>query len=131
MVPCLELDALETYLTQANPVGLECLFDGLGVPGDATPSRLEIAVAHILLHGSQGTLPQWGCVRGNGEVVLGQKGLKRPKGAKPLRFKPRLVCCINWADSGPGFNWPEAYHITEIPGFAQYVVTASRDSPDA
>jgi hypothetical protein len=41
------------------------------------------------------------------------------------------LLCINWADSGPGFSWPEAYHITRIPGFDQHIVTASRDSPDA
>jgi len=24
------------------------------------------------------------------------------------------VCCINWADSGPGYSWPESYYVTYI-----------------
>jgi len=37
---------------------------------------------------------------------------------------------IDWAMSGPGISWPEAYYITFVPGFDRYVVTASRDSAD-
>jgi hypothetical protein len=38
--------------------------------------------------------------------------------------------CINWADSGPGYSWPEDYYVTLLPGFARCVVTASADSCD-
>jgi hypothetical protein len=48
-----------------------------------------------------------------------------------LKFDPRHICTVNWADSGPGFSWPEAYHLTYLPGFDKFVVTASRDGPDA
>jgi len=47
-----------------------------------------------------------------------------------LAFNPHLICTVNWADSGPGFSWPESYHVTYLPGFDAYVVTASRDGPD-
>lgn len=126
-----ELDAVEAYLQGREPSDLGDLYEDLEVPDEAEPSQLEIAVAQILLHGSQKRLPQWGCVTGDGKVVQGRKNLQRPQGAEQITLHPQLLLCINWADSGPGFSWPEAYHITKIPGFDQYIVTASRDSPDA
>ena len=54
----------------------------------------------------------------------------RNKGAR-LRFNPKLLFSINWATSGPGFEWPEAYYVTYIPGLEKYVFTASRDGDDA
>ena len=126
-----ELDAIEAYLQGREPSDLGDLYEDLDVPDEAEPSQLEIAVAQILLHGSQKRLPQWGCVNGDGKVVQGRKNLQRPQGAEPITLHPQLLLSINWADSGPGFSWPEAYHITKIPGFDQYIVTASRDSPDA
>jgi hypothetical protein len=126
-----ELDAVEAYLHGKEPSDLGDLYEDLGVPDEAEPSQIEIAVAQILLHGSQKRLPQWGCVNGDGKVVRGRAKLKRPQGAEPITLHPQHLLCINWADSGPGFSWPEAYHITRIPGFDKYIVTASRDSPDA
>ena len=131
LVPTFELDAVEAYLAGKEPPFLERLFEALDIPDDAQTSQLEIAVAQILLHRSQGGLPQWGCVNKDGKVVRGREKLKRPKDAEPLTLHPQLLLCINWADSGPGFSWPEAYHITRIPGFDKYIFTASRDSPDA
>ena len=37
--------------------------------------------------------------------------------------------------SGPvlhhlGYSWPEAYHVTYLPGFDKFVITASQDGPD-
>ncbi|MCX7298078.1 MAG: hypothetical protein NTU64_14690 [Hyphomicrobiales bacterium] len=63
-------------------------------------------------------------------VNLNRKAHKRHKDAR-LAFNPQLVCTINWADSGPGFSWPESYHATYLPGFDKFVITASRDGPDA
>ena len=131
LVPTFELDAIEAYLAGKEPPFLERLFEALDIPDDAQTSQLEIAVAQILLHRSQGGLPQWGCVSKDGKVVRGREKLKRPKDAEPLTLHPQLLLCINWADSGPGVSWPESYHITRIPGLDQYIVTASRDSTDA
>ena len=131
LVSSFELDAVEAYLQGKEPSDLGDLYEDLDVPDEAAPSQIEIAVAQILLHGSQKRLPQWGCVNGDGKVVQGRKNLQRPQGAEPITLHPQLLLSINWADSGPGFSWPEAYHITKIPGFDQYIVTASRDSPDA
>jgi hypothetical protein len=44
---------------------------------------------------------------------------------------PIFLFEINWADSGPGFSWPEAYYATWLPGFDRYLVTMSADSTDA
>ncbi len=131
LISSYELDAVEAYLHGKEPSDLGDLYEDLDVPDEAEPSQLEIAVAQILLHRSQKRLPQWGCVNGDGKVVQGRKNLKRPQDAEPITLHPQLLLCINWADSGPGFSWPEAYHITRIPGFDQYIVTASRDSADA
>jgi hypothetical protein len=38
---------------------------------------------------------------------------------------------LNWADSGPGFSWPEAYFLTWVPQYDRFVVTGSMDCPDA
>lgn len=130
LFPSFELDAIEAYLTVEEPPFLERLYETLEIPADAKPAALEIAVAQILLHRIQDQLPQWGCVNKDGEVVKGREKLSRPKDAEPITLHPQLLLCINWADSGPGFSWPEAYRITRIPGFDQYIITASRDSID-
>ena len=100
------------------------------VPGliEEYPELAE-KVASIALEVVQARLPQWGAVRQDGTVVLGRK-VKQPR-ARRVVAAPRHMLTINWADSGPGFSWPEAYHATPIPGFDKYVVTASRDSEDA
>lgn len=47
-----------------------------------------------------------------------------------VNFHPQHLFTLNWADSGPGFSWPEAYFLVWLPVFERYVVTASQDSPD-
>ena len=37
---------------------------------------------------------------------------------------------VNWADSGPGFSWPEEYRVTYVPHYDVFVVTGSVDSTD-
>jgi hypothetical protein len=111
----------------AEPGGVDAIYNALEVPTEATPPPLAIAVAQILLHEVQGTLPQWAA---SGESVsLNRREHKRHQDAR-LSFNPQLICTINWANSGPGFSWPEAYHVTYLPGFDKFVVTTSRDGPD-
>ena len=47
-----------------------------------------------------------------------------------IATKPQYLFTINWADSGPGFSWPEAYYATWLPYYNVFVVTASQDSPE-
>jgi hypothetical protein len=123
-----ELRVLRSYIDGRYDPELEDVFNALDVPVDATPDRIEIAVAQILLNQIQGFLPQWALASPD-KVILARHPHRRHKDAK-LAFHPKLVCTINWADSGPGYSWPESYHITYMPGFDKFIVTASRDSPD-
>ena len=130
LLPADEHALLSCYVKgTSEPDNFDALYDALEVPANATPPRLAIAVAQILLHHIQERLPQWASVRGS-KVSLNRKEHKRHKDAR-LAFHPQLICTINWADSGPGFSWPKSYHVTYLPGFDKFVVTASRDGPDA
>jgi len=86
------------------------------------------AVARICLADVQGRLPQWAAFDAKGHMLLGRREFEHEERLLPLQ--PQRLLCINWADSGPGFSWPEEYHATYLPGFGRYVVTASVDSPD-
>ena len=96
--------------------------------GFSDQNSLSNAVARLLLSEIQGRLPQWGVAHGDGTVNLARA--YAPRRDATIDFMPRFLFEINWADSGPGFSWPEAYHVTYVPGFDRYVVTASQDSPD-
>jgi hypothetical protein len=59
-----------------EPDGAEAFYDEIGVPNEAEPPRLNIAVAQILLHHIQETLPQCASVRGD-KVSLNRSEHKR------------------------------------------------------
>ena len=131
LVPDDELSILETYIHKDTGTDLEAIYDALDVPeGSEDAPRGAIAVAQILLHRIQDELPSWGCTNDDGTPVLGRLPHQRHQDAR-LNFNPKHLLTINWADSGPGFSWPEAYYITFLPSFNQYIVTASRDGVDA
>lgn len=88
---------------------------------------LESAVAQIALSVIQSRLPQCGIVYEDEVKLLRQPFTRPSRTVVPL---PQFLFMINWADTAPGLCWPEAYHVTYIPGFERYVVTASMDSPD-
>ena len=131
LISQIELDLIEAYLSNGPILAFDDFFSENQIPDDAMASQLQIAVARVLLNSIQGSLPQWAGVRENGELVLNRKEIQRHPDATKLTLNPRLVCCINWADSGPGFSWPESYHVTDIPGFEKFIVTSSRDGADA
>jgi len=89
---------------------------------------LANAVARIVLSAIQNRLPQVGIFNGEGEVVFGRSYYPRPD--RPVELLPQFLFMINWADSAPGLSWPESYHVTYLPGYDRYVVTASQDSTD-
>ena len=89
---------------------------------------IENAVARIALQEIQDRLPQWAAVYPDGEEILGRK--VKAKTDLPARTDitvPLFLFEINWADSGPGYSWPESYHVTWIPYYDAFVVTASND----
>ena len=85
------------------------------------------AVARLLLSNVQEYLPQWSCFGGK-DAVFGRE--YAPRRASSVEVLSRFQFEINWADSGPGFSWPESYYSTLLPIFNLYIVTASQDSPD-
>lgn len=89
---------------------------------------LENVVARICLETVQHRLPQWALVS-NAKVTLGRRVSRSRTIVRELR--PVSLFTINWADSAPGYSWPEEYHVTHLPGYDISVVTASNDSPDA
>src|SRR5262245_46852941 len=130
LLPDQERAVLDCYVTGSKqPASFQQLFDALEVPANATLDRLQIAVAQILLHHIQDGLPQWAAITRDGELVTNRKPHRRHEDAR-LQFEPRLLFASNWATQGPGFEWPEAYHVTYLPGLEKHVFTASRDGPD-
>lgn len=131
LVPDDEIMILTSYLNEDSSTNLESIYDKLGVTeGCEEAPRQAIAVAQILLHDIQNELPSWGFTKDDGTVVLGRLPHQRHPDAR-LNFSPKHLLTINWADSGPGFSWPESYYITYLPAFEKYIVTASRDGEDA
>ena len=131
LLPDQEQALLACYVTGSKqPASFQQLFDTMEVPDHAEPDRLQIAVAQILLHHVQDSLPQWAAITKDGELVTNRRRHRRHKEAR-LNFNPQLLFSINWATSGPGFEWPEAYYVTYVPGLEKYVFTASRDGDDA
>jgi hypothetical protein len=99
-------------------------------------SEQDAAVASIVLERIQETLPQWASVkvRESSEepavITLGREVATR-RARRTIELVPQYLMTINWADSGPGFSWPVAYHVTWVPIYDVYVVTQSADCPDA
>ena len=104
----------------------------LGFEHDAECSytKLDAAVAFIVLEAVEHRLPQWASVA---DGVVNRARTYRPKEMVPKRLAamlPQHLFTVNWADSGPGFSWPAAYYTTWVPHYDRFVVTDSGDCPD-
>jgi hypothetical protein len=97
---------------------------------DTDHLMLENAVARICLEPVAPELPQWASVSG-GKVTLARQRRRRTALRSHRPRRPKYLFTINWADSGPGFSWPEKYYVARIPGYEVCIVTGSADSPDA
>jgi hypothetical protein len=88
------------------------------------------AVARLLLHHIQESLPQWASIcLTTGEISFG-RDFEEPK-ENHISLLPQHVFGLNWADTAPGISWPVEYYVTFVPYYERYVVTGSEDSPDA
>jgi hypothetical protein len=109
LLPAEEEVILACYLTGSKELAsFQQFYDAIEVPAADTTdgiSRLEIAVAQIVLHHVQDSLPQWAAMRGD-ELLLNRRRHQRHKGGL-LPFHPQRLFSINWATSGPGYEWPE------------------------
>ena len=121
----------------ARGIDLEELFDvdesdGVLKPKSAEYATLEDsisnAVARLVLSGIQKRLPQWTAVYADGHIDFGRihGEARKPR----ISLMPQSLFTINWADSGPGYSWPEAYYATYLPVYDVYIVTMSQDSTD-
>ena len=110
---------------------LDVALDNLGLNVEVEETYLlveDYAVASILLERIQGSLPQWGYFR---DDKVTQSRVYRDRAAKrTVELVPKFLLMINWADSGPGYSWPESYYVTYVPLYDVYVVTSSVDCPD-
>jgi len=74
LLPDEERALLECYVAGSqHPASFQQLFDTMEVPTDAVPERLQIAVAQILLHQVQDSLPQWNAITNDGELVTNRR----------------------------------------------------------
>lgn len=97
----------------------------LDLPGNKIPP-VEGAVAAIVLERIQHRLPCWAGRNAAGELVFGRKH-HLPKADRRVLLLPRLLFGINWASDAPGMDCPMDYHLTWVPIFDRFVVTASAD----
>jgi hypothetical protein len=86
------------------------------------------AVAAIVLRNFQGRLPNFRAVV-DGEEIRG-RSVPRQRDQRAILLAPQHVLSINWASSGPGFDWPAVYAATFVPPYAVHVITVSWDSTD-
>jgi hypothetical protein len=95
-------------------------------------SQMDAVVAHIVLEAIEDRLPVW--VHWTGDDLIKARKYREPH-ERPRRqavlLLPSELFAINWASSGPGFDWPVHYHLVWIPIYERFVVTASADCSDS
>jgi hypothetical protein len=91
-------------------------------------SPTEAAVAAIVLRSVHKELP-WCGSRARGPESGARWRRPRRKDSAPSVLPIRLLT-INWASSGPGLDWPEAYYLSWVPVYDRYVITVSADSEE-
>jgi hypothetical protein len=107
--------------------GLSAAYRTLKIePAESDFTRLQAAVASVVLRSVQRQLPQWAVIR-DGQVTETRERRRRRTKSK---LRPQHLFELNWADTGPGFSWPTAYYATEIPLQRRVVIMASADCPE-
>jgi len=103
-----------------------------GEAGAALPEEapVEAAVAFVLLERVEERLPQWSIMRD--QEIQFSRAYRNPDlvPVRKVAIVPRRLFKINWASTGPGFDWPEEYSITWVPYYERWAVTASRDTEE-
>ncbi len=100
-----------------------------GTTYDSCKVALRNAVARICLSAVQDSLPQWGTIDQEGHIVR-SRTITDPLRLPARVLLPKYLFTINWANSAPGYSWPEAYHATSVPSFKTTIVTLSQDSTE-
>jgi hypothetical protein len=125
---------------KCDATDMPCSWDALetlGYEGKASGyGEDDAAVADMVLERINDTLPQWASVKiresedEEAVITLGRE-VRTRLARRKIELVPKYLMTINWADSGPGFSWPVAYHATWVPLYDEYIVTQSADCPDA
>lgn len=112
----------------ADPPDFDAALEALAFPEAPDFAPGAAAVAGILLGREQDRLPAFTMRRGE-ELIC-----SRPHRPVPIQRallpKPVFLFALNWAMSGPGFDWPCEYRCTLVPGYDRRVVTVSFDGED-
>jgi len=114
----------DIYRRALKDIGIEDTFSASIV------SPLAVGVSRILLRDVATRLPHWYSIGHGGNIIEGRKDDWQDKIQKSIGILPIELFEINWASSGPGFDWPEHYHACPVPGDNITVITASADSPE-
>jgi hypothetical protein len=123
------LPVLRAWRDGEKSAAIDAFCTALEVPTVYDMAEIDVAVARLLLGAIQDSLPAWRLME-DGEWSTARPPFPRHRDRTPV-FRPRLAVAINWASSGPGFDWPESYFVTHVTELGIHVVTASRDSEDA
>jgi len=94
-------------------------------------TQLAAAAAYIVLENIEDRLPAWACMREDKFICSRDYRQPHQKPRRQTLLLPGKLFSINWATSGPGFEWPVQYHLVWVPHYERFVVTASADCPDA
>jgi hypothetical protein len=123
---------VDPVVTSPTPPDCEEALARMGFEVDTEYGRPSAAVAATLLNSIDGQLPNWcaGHEGPDGETEFQFAREHRPRRDSKLHLIPQFLAYINWADSGPGFSWPAAYHATWVPLYEVWVVTVSYDTPE-
>jgi hypothetical protein len=127
---------LARWFRQRKPAGTARIrFDDalaeLGFEKRCEPySQIAAAVAHVVLEAIEERLPVWACWKDNKLIKARSYREPRQRPQRRTALLPSELFTINWASSGPGFDWPTQYHLVWTPIYERFVVTASADCPD-
>jgi hypothetical protein len=103
----------------------------INIPNWTCDRGIRCAVAVTILRGVWKRLPQWAAWSPSTGVLLArQKPKSIGQEMRKVALLPRRVLTINWADSGPGYSWPNEYNLTWLPLYNRYILTVSADSPE-
>jgi hypothetical protein len=94
----------------------------LGFGEDCRPySQAAAAVAHVLLEAIEDRLPVWACRKGDKLIQSRRYREPHQKPRRQAALLPSELFAINWASSGPGFDWPITYNVVWTPTHDRYV----------
>lgn len=96
--------------------------------GELGERQIDVAVASLILRNLQDDLPSWSYNVGGKTVSTRDLEVPQRRG---FPLASQVLLQVNWADSGPGFDWPEQYRLTWVPAPGRFVVTASSDTDES